>query len=257
MQTATFELHAQLDTQHWWFRARGRIILQLVHKLVPPGPDQLVLEVGCGTGGALSMFAEEYRCCGVDPSEVAIAHARRRFPNVEFRLGRAPEDVMDLWARVRVVLLLDVLEHLEDDAAFLEKLVPPMAGGTYLVITVPADMRLWSPQDESYGHFRRYEQQTLARLCSGLPVTPVLVSYFNSRFYPVIRLVRAVNVLRRRPSGEAGADLFLPPGWVNSFLERVFAGEGRVLDQLLAGRRQKGYTRGVSLLAILRRNEDA
>jgi len=80
-----------------------------------------------------------------------------------------------------------------------------------------------------------------------------LSSYFNSRLYPVIRLVRAVNVMRRRPSGTAGADLFLPPGWLNRSLERIFAGEGQVLSQLLAGQRKKGYTKGVSLLAILRK----
>ena len=255
MQKATFELHAQLETQHWWFRARARLIHQLVRALSPPRVGQRVLEVGCGTGGTLAVFADEYACCGVDPSEVAIALARQRFANVEFRCGYAPEDAKDLLARTGMVLLLDVLEHLEDDAAFLGKLVPAMSGGAYLIITVPADMRLWSPQDENYGHFRRYDRETLARALSGLPAALVCSSYFNSRLYPVIRLVRAVNVLRRRPSGAAGADLFLPPGWANRLLERIFAGEGRVLGQLLAGRREKGYRRGVSLLAILRRNE--
>ena len=255
MQKDTFELHAKLETTHWWFRARARILQQLVHALVPPGDGQMVLEVGCGTGGTLAVFADEYSCCGLDPSAVAIALARQRFPNVEFRLGLAPEDVMDLRARTRVVLLLDVLEHLEDDAGFLRKLMACMAGGAYLIITVPADMRLWSPHDENYGHFRRYAPDTLGRALSGLPAAPVLSAYFNSRLYPAIRLIRAVNALRGRPSGAAGADLFLPPDWLNRSLERIFAAEGEVLRQLLAGQRKKGYTRGVSLLAILRRNE--
>ena len=253
MQKETFELHAQVETKHWWFRARARILQQLVRALVPPGDGQLVLEVGCGTGGTLAVLADEYSCCGLDPSEVAVALARKRFPKVEFRRGYAPLDVMDLQARTRVVLLLDVLEHLEDDGGFLRNLMQCMAGGAYLIITVPADMRLWSPHDENYGHFRRYEPDTLGRVISGLPAEPLLNAYFNSRLYPVIRLIRAVNALRRRPSGSAGADLFLPPGWLNRFLERFFAAEGEVLTQLLAGRRKKGYTRGVSLVAVLRK----
>jgi len=255
MQQATFELHAQLETRHWWFRARARIFRDLVRALVPPGNAHLVLEVGCGTGGTLAAFADEYSCCGIDPSEVAIILARQRFPKVEFRCGSAPEDAQDILARARVVLLLDVLEHLEDDAGFLGKLVTAMCSGSYLVLAVPACMRLWSPQDENYGHFRRYEPDTLARVLSGLPATPVFNSYFNSRLYPVVRLVRAANVLRRRTSGSAGTDLFLPPAWANRLLERIFAGEAQVLSQLLAGQRKKGYTRGVSLLTILRRNE--
>jgi 2-polyprenyl-3-methyl-5-hydroxy-6-metoxy-1,4-benzoquinol methylase len=190
----------------------------------------------------------------VDPSEVAIALARERFPKMEFRRGCVPDDVMDLRGRARVVLLLDVLEHLEDDAGFLKKLMACMGDGTYLVITVPAGLRLWSPHDDNYGHFRRYEPESLARALSGLPVTPVLTAYFNSRLYPLIRLIRAINVLRNRPSGSAGADLFLPPRWLNRWLEGVFAAEAEVLKQQLAGQRQKGYRRGVSLLAILRRN---
>jgi SAM-dependent methyltransferase len=256
MQKETFELHAQLETKHWWFRARARILHQLVRTLVPPGDGQMVLEAGCGTGGTLAVFSDDYSCCGVDPSDVAIALARKRFAKMEFRCGRVPEDVMDLRGRVRAVLLLDVLEHLEDDAGFLRRLMGCVAGGAYLVITVPADMRLWSPHDENYGHFRRYGPDTLARAFSGLPVTPVLSAYFNSRLYPVVRVVRAFNVLRHRPSGSAGADLFLPPGWLNHWLENIFAGEGEVLEQQLAGQRKRGYTRGVSLLAILRKSQD-
>ena len=253
MQASQFELHARIETEHWWFRARQRILLELARTLVPAGSGQLVLEVGCGTGGTLSVFAPDYACCGIDPSEVGIALARQRFPRIDFRCGLAPEGVQDLWPRVRVLLLLDVLEHVEDDAGLLLKLASALTPGAYCLLTVPADMRLWSPADEAYGHFRRYDRQGLERIFQGVPAQPVMTSYFNRRLYPLVRLMRGLNARRRRPSGEAGTDLFVPPAWVNGGLERVFAGEARALKAVLAGRRKTGYTKGVSLLAILRR----
>lgn len=256
MQAAQFELHARIETGHWWFRARQRILHALVRKLVPPKTGQMVLDVGCGTGGTLAGFAEDYACCGIDPSDVAAELAKQRFPKVEFRCGMAPDAVKDVLPRVRAAMLLDVLEHVQDDVSLLKSVVSAMSPGSYCVITVPADMRLWSPQDVSYGHFRRYDTAMLAKTCSAAPAEPVLMSYFNTRLYPVMRVMRALAAWRGKASGEAGTDLFVPHRWVNSALEGIFAGEQHRLCNLLDGR-AKGYARGGSLLAILRRNGNA
>ena len=63
--------------------------------------------------------------------------------------------------RGRFVTLLDVLEHQQDDRAFLSALVAKMAPGSTLLLTVPALPSLWSQWDVALGHFRRYDKATL------------------------------------------------------------------------------------------------
>jgi hypothetical protein len=86
-----------------------------------------------------------------------------------------------------------------------------------------------------------------------LPVTPLLVSHFNSRLYPAVRAVRWLTARRQRSAGGEGTDLAVPPAAVNTVLERVFFGEAqRLMGALRTGRRP--YARGVSIMALLRRN---
>jgi len=253
MQTEQFQLHAEIEARHWWFVARRRIVRRLVGGVLPPSRATTIVDVGCGTGANVAALADEYRCVGIDTSDEAIRLARQRFPAVQFLVGHAPGDLGPIASEARLFLLMDVLEHVEDDFALLSELLGALEPGSHLLVTVPADPSLWSEHDESFGHYRRYERGRLARLWADLPVSPLVVSYFNARMYPLVRAVRALNRLRGRASGRAGTDFWMPPGPLNRLLAATFAGEARVLDALLEGRRTQGYRSGASLLALLRR----
>jgi SAM-dependent methyltransferase len=253
MQTAQFQLHADIEQRHWWFVARRTILRRLLAEVCPPSRQRLVIDVGCGTGANLASVAGDYRCTGIDTSAEAIALARQRFPDVEFLVGQAPDDLGPLAAQADALLLMDVLEHVADDRALLERLLNALRPGAHLLLTVPADMALWSAHDESFGHFRRYDQRGLEHLWAGLPATVRLVSYFNSRLYWVIRAMRAWNRLRGHASGEAGTDFWIPRPQVNRCLETILAGEANRLLKVLTGR-QSGYRRGASLIAILQKS---
>lgn len=255
MQTEQFRLHAHIEDRHWWFVARRGIVRRLARRLLPPSRQTLVVDVGCGTGANVAALADDYRCVGIDASAEAIELARQRFPAVEFLLGRAPEDLACVMPEARLVLLMDVLEHVADDFELLSRLLAAVRPGGLVLLTVPADESLWGKHDESFGHYRRYERTRLERLWSGLPVTTRLVSYFSARTYPIIRAVRWWNRVRGRAAGQAGTDFWLPTPWVNRLLTGFFAGEGDVLEGLLSGRRGRGYGAGSSLVAILERRE--
>ena len=154
----------------------------------------------------------------------------------------------------RLVLLMDVLEHVPDDFAFLSELLAAATPGTHFLITVPANPSFWSEHDESNGHYRRYDPDRLRRVWAGLPVTTRLLSHFNTRLYPIARAVRAWSRWRGRATGMAGTDVSLPRPSINAALESIFAGEGRVLGDLLAGRGRRGYAAGLSLVAVIRRD---
>jgi len=228
----------------------------LVEQLVPPGNAHVVIDVGCGTGGNLAILAEDYECFGIDTSTEAIDLAQRRFGGVQFFCGHAPEDLGVLMQKADVVLLMDVLEHVRDDAGLLERLVESLSPGAKLLLTVPADASLWSKHDHSFGHYRRYDEQQLCQLWDDLPVRTRMISHFNSRLYPLVRLARSWTRHREAPFGEAGTDFQQPAAPLNRWLTRLFAAEARRLVDALQDRRVGGYGRGVSLIAILERQAD-
>jgi SAM-dependent methyltransferase len=254
MQSAQFLLHADIEERHWWFVGRRRIMRRLLTQVLPPSHDVTVVDIGCGTGANIASLADHYDCAGIDASPEAIDLARQRFPAVRFLVGLAPRDLGDLARQARAFLLMDVLEHVEDDFALLSGLLGAASPGVHFLITVPADEALWSEHDESFGHYRRYDQERFERVWAGLPVTPLVSSYFNSRMYPLVRLIRARNRRRGHAGGRAGTDFWMPNHLMNHLLEATLAGEaGRLLGQLAGGR--QGYSYGASLMALLRREE--
>ena len=257
MNAEVFRMNSEMEREHWWFAARRRILGEIIREVLEPSPQTTIVDVGCGTGGNLGALSEDYRCVGIDPSAEAIRLARACYPRVEFIQGRAPDDLGRVAQQARLILLTDVLEHVPDDHGLLAALLAATNPGTYLLITVPADMSLWSPRDERHGHCRRYDRECFQRLWQHLPATPLLVSHFNARLYFLIKLVRAVNHRRGRTRGQTGTDLKLPPALLNRTLERIFRGEGNVLRGLLHDRRRQGYSFGVSLIALLRREVGA
>ncbi len=230
-------------------------MVRVVWQLVPASKDVTIVDVGCGTGGNIAALAGMYNCVGIDTSEEAIELARERFPDMTFIRGQAPSDLGPWKDSVDVFLLMDVLEHVERDGDFFGELFRALKPGGHILLTVPANMSLWSPQDVNYGHYRRYEPAQLEALWAGLPVTVRLFSFFNTYLYPLVKGVRVFNRLRNREWGEAGTDLSIPPRPLNKALRAIFSRESKMLTSMLASGSKRGFPFGVSLVACVRKDE--
>jgi SAM-dependent methyltransferase len=168
-----------------------------------------------------------------------------------------PEAVEEELGEADVVLLTDVLEHVEADAALLGDIVRGMKPGGHVVLTVPADPGLWSPHDVAHHHFRRYEAHQLRALWTDLPVHPVLFAPMNRRLYPLVWSVRSVTRRLGRASGRSDTDLAVPNAVANAILYRIFAGESKRLVRAMGGQARPPRGRGVSLVAVLKRFDTA
>ncbi len=257
MNDDQYYLHRDIEERHWWFVGRRMIMRRLLARVLPPAKESLVIDVGCGTGANLAFLEGAYSCLGIDDNRLAIALARSRFGRLEFLCGVAPDDVGERWQQARAILLMDVLEHVEDDFLFFSKLLAGLSPGAHVLVTVPAMPSLWSPHDEAFGHYRRYDIPRLTKLWEDLPVTAPLVSFFMARLYPAVKLVRTLSRWRGQSWGRAATDFRLPREPWNRLLTRLLAGESRRLERALDRPQPHGYRRGVSLLALLRREPGA
>jgi len=262
MDRSHFEVVADVDQRHWWFLGRRRILRNVVAALLPPNPNTTIVDVGCGTGANIAALADDYRCVGIDTSADAIEFARQRFPKVTFFTGIAPRDLGEEAARADAMLLMDVLEHVPNDRAVLEPLIRAAHPGALILITVPADMKLWSSHDVGLLHYRRYDPDMLQKAWAGLPVELVAMTHFCSRLYPLARLQRGLGTVREKlasapaPGSKRNWDMKVPAGPMNRLLERTFAGESSVVVETVRKRRTHGYRRGVSLMAVLKKTTE-
>ena len=257
MKPEMFNIHADVEARHWWFEARRRILFPLIRQVMAEQEGGLVVDVGCGTGGTVAALCEEYDCLGIDDSKLAIETAQATYPpathsRAGFRHGRMPDDLRDLAPRVGLYLLMDVLEHVENDCAFLADLIALARPGTHILITVPAGAELWSRHDVTAGHLRRYDLDDFTSLWQGQDAAPRLVTFFNSRLYPLIRLARYTGNYFGASCGRGGSDFHVPPYPANALLQGIFAGEGGRILSHLDGPETMAYGRGVSLLALIR-----
>ena len=247
MDAAYYARYAEVEDRHWWFAARRRIVGRVLDGLrLPPGAR--LLEAGCGTGGNLALLARygHLDAFEIDPGARALADARGVTPVLP---GALP-DAVPFDGPYDAIALLDVLEHVADDAAALaalrDRLAPPGAGrpGGALVLTVPAFMFLWSRHDVVNHHERRYRRGPLVARLRGAGLRVDHATYFNTLLFPPVAAVRLLHRLR---GVEGGSDVdTIPAGPVNRVLEGVFAAERFVAPWLR-------LPFGVSVLAVARR----
>jgi SAM-dependent methyltransferase len=232
--------HIEEAPHHWWFRGRLAVILGAVERLAPPRRRLRLLELGCGSGTVLAALAAFGEAVGMECDPVLRAAARGA--GLDVRAGTLPADLVVDPGWADVVLLLDVLEHLDDEAAALATAGRALAPGGLLVTTVPACPWLWSGHDERLGHRRRYTPAALRRVLERAGFGVLHLTYFNALLFPMVVLARAW----KRIAGDTGHDLRPVPWLANELLARVFA-----LERGLVPRIRLPF--GSSLLACARR----
>ena len=255
MLDVQYALHAEIEDHHWWFAARRAIVKRLLERVLSPRPDALVIDVGCGTGANIAALSASYRCVGLDESPRAIEFARARFPGVEYAIDSDLRDgASNSRPRLRSCSWMCSSTSMTTSHS-VSQVLSFMRPGAHLLITVPADPSLWTIHDERASATGAPDDaERLRASWHGLAVDERLLSPYNSRLYPIIKAVRALSRLRRRPAGAAGTDFTVPPLPINRLLERVFAGEASALEKQI-DRNQPAHARGASLLAILRRRD--
>ena len=220
MERVVYQQMAELDERHWWYRARRRIIADLIRREVRPGPNARILELGCGTGHNLAMLAGFGHVDGLELDDEAREMSAKRLGR-EIMSSPLPELKGVADRHYDLVGAFDVIEHIDDDRAALASIATKLKPGGKFVMTVPAHQWMWTAHDVVNHHKRRYSKRSLRRLIEGSPLKLDRMGYFNSLLFPLAIAERASSKLR----GKDSADVKLPPAPLNTLLEKVFEAE--------------------------------
>jgi SAM-dependent methyltransferase len=240
MERVVYDRMAQLDTSHWWYRARREILAKLIARKIAPPAGAQILEIGCGTGHNLPMLARFGSVDAIELDEAARAVAAQRLGRAVGN-ARLPELEGVPAGAYDLVALLDVLEHVEDDRAALASIARRLKPGGALLLTVPAFPWMWSAHDVVNHHQRRYTKRTLRAAIDDAGLSARFVGYFNSVLFPAAAGARLVG----RLTGKQESDDKLPPAPVNKLFEALFGLERHAIGRL-------PFTPGVSIAAVVR-----
>lgn len=181
-----------LEPSHFWFQGRNRIINLFIDKVIDKPRGMSFLEVGCGTGFVLSFLEQKgFKVEGTDILSKSLKLARLR---TRAKLICGDFRKIHFAKKYNVIGMFDVIEHIGDDEAFLNKSANLLKQGGYIVITVPASMHLWSDIDKISGHKKRYNKENLKSLLatSGFKIKDV--SYYNFfLFFPQLLLRKFIK----------------------------------------------------------------
>jgi len=126
----------RIENIHWWFSVRRQILNNLISNL-NFSKKEWALDVGCGVGSNLKVLkSKEMNVIGLDKSFNALSAIIQmiKLPLINGDLHRLPFKTNSF----RLVIAMDILEHLENDEIGIEEIYRVLKNGGVLILTVPA-----------------------------------------------------------------------------------------------------------------------
>jgi SAM-dependent methyltransferase len=166
---------------HYWTLCRTRILLNILKKNTLL--EKNILEIGCGKGVVVQALRnQDINCTGVELADVEPLKAVKNYVTSNQNAINLDKSFRD---SISVVLLLDVIEHIEDAEAFLLSIKNAFINATHFVIMVPARKELWSNYDVFYRHYRRYSLTETTKLGNDIKLDLISHCYFFHSLYLV------------------------------------------------------------------------
>src|SRR4030095_14742624 len=156
------ELESGVDPKtHWYYQSKIIPLIAFVKKVFNDSRQPLTM-VDVGSGSGFFMY-ELYEKVPEMISKIYLVDIGYTDEEINSTRNQVIEKTKSLPSKIEnaVVVMMDVLEHLEDDHAMLKSIREKSVGKNHFFITVPAFMDLWSGHDVYLGHYRRYTNKTL------------------------------------------------------------------------------------------------
>jgi SAM-dependent methyltransferase len=195
---------------HWYYRSKAKAVTRILN-----GKNiSTILDVGAGSGFfskhlLANSSAKDAWCVDISyDNDSDTSEAGKR---VYFRrsIDRIDADL---------VLLMDVLEHVDDDVGLLNDYVAKVPSGTHFLISVPAFDFLWSEHDVFLEHKRRYQLNQIEGVARRAGLTVKHGAYYFGAVFPIATTFRLIGNLFHKDAKEPRSQLKLHHPVVNETL---------------------------------------
>ena len=214
------------DSSHFWLEWRLLAMIKQANKLkIPLNKNLKVLEVGCGTG-TLRKSIEAKTNWDIDAADLNL--------NVLSLVdtGRCRILLYDIFYENEsfiesydIVILYDVLEHIEETRPFVDSLLKHLKPNGYLLINVPAINSLYSVYDEKVGHFRRYNKKSLINEFKDKNLNILDIRYWGLLLLPLLFIRYSLMKFMKKNDSAIIKKGFKPP---SQFINKIFRILGRL-----------------------------
>ncbi len=231
------------DPGHFWIQWRFQVLRQLIAGHLKP--ETRVLEIGCGNGLVMWQM-EKFLNVVSDGCDLNVQALEAIMPvSGKVYLYDIFDLNPELVGHFDIVMMLDVLEHIDDDRLFLQTAMKYLKPGGLMVVGVPAHQKLFSKYDRLMGHFRRYERKELRQLFQSAGLQDMEVCFWGFSILPIMWLRKIyLSYIADKEVVKSG---FKPPHPLfNRLMLAVMSLETAIF------RRAPG---GISLMAVAKRHE--
>jgi SAM-dependent methyltransferase len=176
--------------RHPWELARVNTLAKILEMIEDPESISRVLDVGCGDGFIANNVLKELPVERIDGIDINLRDSEIKklsslYNDINFH--NTFETIKT--KKYNLILLLDVLEHIEDDISFLVEIIEKYVDlGGYCLVTVPAFNCMFSSHDLFLRHYRRYNLKELMGLINNVHLKSICCGYLFFSLIP-IRLI--------------------------------------------------------------------
>jgi SAM-dependent methyltransferase len=192
-------------------------------QMVAPFLRGEVLEVGGGIGNFTPQIAGVARfVTSLEPNEYCFHQLREKIAPLKNAAAcrvtvESLHQAIPAGKKFDAIVLMNVLEHIQDDRAVLAELKKYLAPAGRIVVLVPAGQWAFGPVDVRLGHYRRYTKPYTRALAAGLQLELEKMRYYN--FVGIWGWWWNAKFARRGTQSDAQIRLF--DGWIVPVLSRL------------------------------------
>jgi len=197
---------ASLD--HFWIKARFDAAMRA--SVVNGLKNARLLEIGCGHGLVMQQFEtlDNVTVDGCDLNMFALRKVGRVKGDLySLNIFENPKQLLN---RYDGILLMDVIEHIDDDVGFVRESCKYLTHNGLVIVNVPALNSLFSKYDLMAGHKRRYTKGMMEEVFAKNGIEKLSIEYWGLFMIP-IAIVRKL-LLTFVPDGKVISRGFAPPG---------------------------------------------
>jgi len=176
------------ESRHPWEIARLFVIQSKIKQIFNENDEKVILDIGCGDTWLIEQLSKKFpnfKFIAVDTAfdSGMLKKLNSKLNSKTFSVFKTLDSALnDNNKKIDLILLLDVIEHIEDDIAFLKWVnsFNNINNQTKFLITVPAFQFLFSEHDVFLGHYRRYDNKKLKLHIDQSGLKTIRIGYFFS-----------------------------------------------------------------------------